>query len=241
MRLNRFLARAGAASRRAADDLIADGRVSVNGSVTTSLGTQVDPESDTVELDGRPVVLPDALTYVALFKPAGYVVTLSDPQGRPTVLDLVPHAAAGVVPVGRLDAQTEGLILLTNDGDLAHRVAHPSYELDKVYEVTARGTLSDSDRERLESGIMLDGRRTARAQVSVLSSAHNRTKAVMTIHEGRKRQVRRMFEAVGHPVVNLKRTRIGPIELGDVKPGRWRHLTERELRELRESVGLPGR
>jgi 23S rRNA pseudouridine2605 synthase len=238
MRLNRFLARAGVASRRTADRLIATGRVRVNGSIVTSMGAKVDSGSDSVEVDGRPVALPEALTYVILNKPPGYVVTLSDPQGRPTVADLVADVDARIVPVGRLDAQTEGLLILTDDGDLAHRVAHPSFELDKVYEVVASGVLSEASRERLESGIELDGRMTAPAAVRVLSCSRNTTIAEVTIHEGRKRQVRRMLEAVGHPVRRLKRTRVGPLTLGDLPSGRWRPMSAVELRALRASVGL---
>lgn len=238
MRLNRFLARAGVASRRAADRLIASGSVCVNGNALTDLGTQIDPETDSVVVDGRPVALPEALTYVVLNKPAGYVVTLSDPQGRPTVVDLIGGVGARLVPVGRLDAQTEGLLVLTDDGDLAHRVTHPSFELDKVYEVVARGVLSEADRVRLEAGIELDGRMTAPAAVRILSCSRGTTVAEITIHEGRKRQVRRMFEAVGHPVRGLRRTRVGPLALGDLQSGMWRLLSADELHELRALLGL---
>lgn len=238
MRLNRFLARAGVASRRGADDLIAAGRVSVNGAIVTELGSTVDPDADAVEFDGRPVTLPPTLSYIALNKPVGYVVTLSDPQGRPTVRDLVTDVGASVVPVGRLDARTEGLLILTDDGELAHRVAHPSFELDKVYAVVARGVLSEDSRRRLEGGIELDGRMTAPARVTVRSTTHHTTVAEIVIHEGRKRQVRRMFEAVGHPVRALKRLSIGPIELGDLRPGAWRRLSEDEAQSLRRAVGL---
>ena len=238
MRLNRFLARAGVASRRAADRLIASGSVCVNGNAVKDLGTQIDPETDSVVVDGRPVALPEALTYVVLNKPAGYVVTLSDPQGRPTVVDLIGGVGARLVPVGRLDAQTEGLLVLTDDGDLAHRVTHPSFELDKVYEVVARGVLSEADRVRLEAGIELDGRMTAPAAVRILSCSRGTTVAEITIHEGRKRQVRRMFEAVGHPVRGLRRTRVGPLALGDLQSGMWRLLSADELHELRALLGL---
>lgn len=239
MRLNRYLARAGVASRRGADGLIAAGRVSLNGDVVTELATTVDPESDTVEVDGRSVLLPQTLTYIVLNKPTGYVVTLSDPQGRPTVVDLVAEVGAPVVPVGRLDARTEGLLILTDDGDLAYRVTHPSFELDKVYEVVARGVLSERSRRRLEEGVELDGRVTARASVTVRSTDRNTTLAEIVIHEGRKRQVRRMFEAVGHPVRKLKRIRVGPIELSDLRPGSWRRLDGSEISALRRAVGLP--
>lgn len=239
MRLNRFLARAGVSSRRTADSIIAAGRVRVNGEVVTTLGTTVDPGRDTIEVDGERVRLPDVPTTIVLNKPAGYVVTMNDPQGRPTVSSLLEDVGATVVPVGRLDAPTEGLLILTNDGDLAHRIAHPSFEIDKVYEVTARGILSDGQAETLRSGVVLEGRATSPATVEVLSTARNTTVARVTIHEGRKRQVRRMFEAVGHPVRRLKRLRVGPVELGDLRPGAWRALEPAELRALRLAVGLP--
>ena len=238
MRLNRFLARAGAASRRGADALIEAGRVRLNGETVTQLGTTIDPDSDVVELDGVAVTLPQSLTYIALNKPPGYVVTMSDPHARRTVADLVNGVPPGVVPVGRLDAGTEGLLILTDDGELAHRIAHPSYEIDKVYEVEAKGTLSEEERLRLEAGLMLDGRLTSPAAVRVISSTARTTIARMTIHEGRKRQVRRMFELVGHPVTALKRTRVGPVELGDLPRGQWRYLTDDQLRALREALGM---
>lgn len=193
-----------------------------------------------MELDGRPVSLPESHTYVILNKPLDYVVTMSDPQGRGTVMDLVSDAPAKLVPVGRLDVSTEGLLILTDDGDLAHRVTHPSFELDKVYEVRASGVLQDERRRELEAGIPLDGRLTAPAEVKIVSTAPDATLAVATIHEGRKRQVRRMFEHVGHPVLELRRVRIGPIELGDLESGRWRLLSDDEVTALREAVGLPG-
>ncbi len=240
MRLNRFLARAGVSSRRGADVVIAAGRVTVNGAVVTDLGTTVDPETDTVAVDGRAVALPESPTYIVLNKPAGYVVTMSDPQGRPTVADLVSGAGKGVVPVGRLDAATEGLLLLTNDGELAYRATHPSFELPKVYEVVARGVLTDEESATLEAGVELDGRLTAQAEVELLSTARHTTLATITIHEGRKRQVRRMFEAVGHPVRNLKRLSVGPLVLADLRPGRWRRLSETEIEALRGALGLTG-
>jgi len=212
--------------------------VRLNGETVTQLATTVDPKRDRVELDGVAVTLPESLTYIALNKPAGFVVTMSDPHGRPTVTDLVVGVAAGVVPVGRLDAGTEGLLILTDDGELAHRIAHPSFEIDKVYELVARGRLSEDERRRLEEGVMLEGRRTSPATVRVLRTEQESTSAEVTIHEGRKRQVRRMFELVGHPVTTLKRTRVGPVELGDLKSGEWRHLDAGQLRALKEALDL---
>jgi 23S rRNA pseudouridine2605 synthase len=239
MRLNRFLARAGAASRRGAETLITSGRVRINGEVVDKLSTVVDPRSDTVELDGRVLTLPDTLTYIALNKPRGYVVTTSDPRGRPTVIDLVDGLPDGVVPVGRLDVDTSGLLLMTDDGELAHRIAHPSFELTKVYQVTARGKLSEESRRRLETGVTLEGRRTSPAVVRIIGIGGGVTRAEMVIHEGGKRQVRRMFDLVGHPVTELRRTQVGPVELGSIETGHWRNLSETELKALREALGLP--
>jgi 23S rRNA pseudouridine2605 synthase len=238
MRINRFLARAGAASRRGADALVEAGRVSVNGSTVTQLATTVDPDRDRVELDGVVVTLPDSLTYIALNKPPGYVVTMSDPHGRRTVADLVTGVAAGVVPVGRLDSGTSGLLILTDDGELAHRIAHPSFEIDKVYEVRARGALTEDECRQLEDGVMLEGRVTAPATVRILRADQSSTLAEITIHEGRKRQVRLMFELVGHPVTGLRRIRVGPVELGDLPSGHWRHLDPGQLRALREALDM---
>ncbi|MBD3347699.1 MAG: pseudouridine synthase [Candidatus Eisenbacteria bacterium] len=240
MRINRYLARAGVASRRASERLVLERRVSVNGRTVEDLSTRVG-EGDLVEVDGEAVSLPESHTYILLNKPPNYVVTLSDPQGRPTVADLIDGLEGGVVPVGRLDAPTEGLLILTNDGQVAHRIAHPSFEIDKVYEVLARGILDENDVSRLEDGVELDGRMTAPARVEVLSRERHATKALVTIHEGRKRQIRRMFETVGHPVRRLRRLRIGPIELGDLRLGQWRPMAEGEVRALRDALGLSHR
>jgi 23S rRNA pseudouridine2605 synthase len=241
MRINRFLARAGVASRRGAEALVTTGRVRVNGETVTNLATTIDPDRDRVELDGAVLRLPKVQTTVVLNKPAGYVVTMSDPQGRPTVTDLIPGMPAGVVPVGRLDAATEGLLILTDDGELAHRIAHPSFELEKVYELTAEGEMTEETRLRLEGGVELEGRRTAPAVVRVLGTEDGRTMAEITIHEGRKRQVRRMLELVGHRVLELRRTRVGPVGLGDLKSGSHRPLTASELADLRDALGLDGK
>ncbi len=225
------------ASRRASERLITAGRVTVDGRTITDLGTRVEP-GEVVRLDGEIVTLPSSFTYILLNKPAGYVVTLSDPQGRRTVADLIKDVEAHVVPVGRLDVPTEGLIILTDDGDVAHRVTHPSFEIDKVYEVLAGGVLEEEDVRKLEEGVELDGRKTSPARVRVLSRERSSTRAEVTIHEGWKRQVRRMFEEVGHPVRKLVRVRIGPLELGSLPSGSWRHMTYAELTSLRDALGL---
>lgn len=237
MRINRYIARAGIASRRAAERLVRDGRVTLNGERVSELSTLVGA-GDLVEVDGRRISIPSSLTYVLLNKPAGHVVTLRDPRGRPTAADLVRDVGTRLIPVGRLDAPTEGLIIFTDDGELAHRVAHPSFELDKVYEVVALGMLDEDDVRTLEQGIVLDGRATSPARVEILSARSDATRALITIHEGRKRQVRRMFEAIAHPVEDLRRVRIGPLELGSLRPGRWRHMTEEEVDALFDAVGL---
>jgi len=231
MRLNAYLARAGVASRRKADELIKQGRVTVNGE-TGQLNTFVEPH-DRVELDGRPLE-PQALAYVLLHKPAGTVTTARDPQNRPTVVDLVDHPAR-VVPVGRLDADTTGALLLTNDGDLAHRLAHPRYGVAKVYEVEVEGEPTDEELERLRTGIELEDGPTAPAKARRI--AGNRVE--LTLHEGRKHQVKRMLAAVGHPVIRLHRSGYAGLSPEGLEPGQWRELEPSELERLRKRQ--PGR
>ena len=230
MRLNAYLARAGAASRRGAEDLIRAGRVRVNGEVA-GLATFVEPR-DTVEVDGRPIE-PEPLTYVLLHKPAGVVTTARDPQGRATVVGLVGHDRR-VVPVGRLDADTTGALLLTNDGPLAHRLMHPRYEVNKVYEAEVEGEPSDEALAQLAEGIELDDGRTAPARVRSLGPSL----VELTIHEGRKHQVKRMLQAVGHPVCRLHRSRYAGLTLDGLAPGEWRALTPGEVANLR-APGAP--
>ncbi len=236
IRLQKFLSMAGFCSRRRGEVYISQARVKVNGEIITELGTRVDPENDRIEVDGQRLKQQKDLIYIALNKPRGYI-TSCEQGDEPIVIDLI-DIPDRIYPVGRLDATSEGLILLTDDGELAHRIAHPSYEIDKVYEVEAEGSLSEEERLKLERGLMLDGRLTAPAAVRVVSTARGITVAEMTIHEGRKRQVRRMFELVGHPVTRLTRTQVGPVELGELPPGRWRHLNEDELRALREALEM---
>jgi 23S rRNA pseudouridine2605 synthase len=231
-RLQKVLARAGFGSRRVCDALVEDGRVLVNGE-TAVPGRRVDVATDDVTVDGVPVgILPD-LVYYLLNKPEGVVTTADDPAGRRTVVDLVP-AEPRVFPVGRLDIATEGLILLTNDGDLAQRVAHPSHGVDKEYLAEVEGTPGQRALAQLRNGVTLDdGARTAPARVSLLGPGLVR----MVIHEGRYRQVRRMMEAVGHPVRRLVRTRIGPLTDQRLQPGTWRLLTPAEVRALSSAAG----
>jgi 23S rRNA pseudouridine2605 synthase len=230
VRLNAFLARAGVASRRRADDVIRAGRVRVNGE-TGQLNTVVG-RHDVVELDGRRLAL-QPLTYVLLHKPAGAVTTARDPRGRRTVVDLVGHPTR-VVPVGRLDADTTGALLLTNDGDLAHRLAHPRYEVEKVYVADVEGDPDEETLARLSSGLELDDGSTAPARVRRLKPG----RIELAIHEGRKHQVKRMCEAIGHPVRRLHRPRYAGLTLDGLPPGEWRELARREIEELRRRAGL---
>ena len=233
-RLQKVLARVGIGSRRACEDLIAEGRVTVDGEVAV-LGRRVDVETALIELDGAPIgVRPDLVHYL-LNKPAGMVTTADDPQGRPTVVGLVP-AEPRVFPVGRLDVDTEGLLLLTNDGELAHRLTHPSFGVEKEYVVELEGFPSRAALRRLREGVELDDGTTAPARAALLEPSVVR----LTVHEGRNRQVRRMCDAVGHPVVRLIRTRIGPLADRSLAPGAWRELTGDEVRSLQRAVAGPG-
>lgn len=235
-RLQKVLAAVGWGSRRTCEDLIAAGRVTVNGEVAV-LGRRVDPEHDRIEVDGGPVGVRPGLVYYLLNKPAGVVTTAKDTHDRPTVVDLVPTEPR-VFPVGRLDADTEGLLLLTNDGDLANRIAHPRHGVDKEYLVEVDGgRVAPSGLRRLRDGVDLDDGRTAPAVVSQPDTGVLR----LTIHEGRNRQVRRMCEAIGHPVRRLVRVRVGPISDRTLAPGSWRELTADERRALVRAVGIdPG-
>jgi 23S rRNA pseudouridine2605 synthase len=228
MRLNAYLARAGVASRRGAEELIRAGRVRVNGEVA-GLATFVEAR-DTVEVDGSPIE-PEPLTYVLLYKPPGVVTTARDPQGRPTVVGLVGHENR-VVPVGRLDADTTGALLLTNDGPLAHRLMHPRYEVDKVYEAEVEGEPSDEALAQLAEGVELEDGKTSPAKVERLSPS----RVELTIHEGRKHQVKRMLQAVGHPVRRLHRSRYAALTLDGLAPGEWRELTPDEVANLKEPL-----
>ena len=233
-RLQKVLARVGIGSRRVCEDLIAEGRVRVDGDIAV-LGRRVDPETALIEVDGAPVgVRPDLVHYV-LNKPAGVVTTANDPQGRPTVVGLVPDEPR-VFPVGRLDADTEGLLLLTNDGELAHRLTHPSYGVEKEYVAEVEGLPTRAVLRRLREGVELDDGPTAPARATLIDPSVVR----LTIHEGRNRQVRRMCEAVGHSVVRLVRTRIGPLADRSLAPGAWRELTGDEVRSLQRAVAEPG-
>ena len=246
VRLQKLLSAAGVASRRASEDLIRQGRVTVNGEPVVTLGTKADPSVDEVRVDGRRVRAPERLRYILLNKPAGVVTSRKDPQGRPTVLDLLAGVPDYLYPVGRLDFDSEGLLLLTNDGDLAAALTHPRHGIAKVYEVVVRGWPAPDVVKRLRTGVLLEGRRTAPAEVRLrgtFTAGRGRERAVLEIglREGRNRQVRRMCEAVGHPVERLTRVRIGPVADRVLRPGTWRELTATEVRALRAGVADPER
>lgn len=240
MRLQKFLARAGVASRRGSEDLMTAGRVSVNGQVVTELGSKVDPKVDVVCVDGREVHLEDDSVYLMLYKPKGYLTTMDDPQGRPCVAQLVPRDLyPGLYPVGRLDKDTTGLLLFTTDGDMGQHLLHPKHHVDKTYQAHVDGVPDEVDLARLSGGIMLDDGLTAPARVRIVDKRPDGSSDIeLVIHEGRKRQVKRMCSAVHHPVLDLHRSSFGPLELVDVEEGSWRLLRDDEVASLRETAGL---
>ena len=249
MRVQKFLARAGVASRRGSENLMTAGRVRVNGQVVTELGSKVDPRVDVVTVDGREVRLADGSVYLMLNKPAGFVTTMRDPAGRPCVAELVPSSRyPGLFPVGRLDRDTTGLLLFTTDGEAAQALLHPSFEKDKHYVALIEGMLSPGERRALEQGVTLDDGPCAPASVELIDPHDRRASAVarregigtsvvgLTIHEGRKHQVKRMLASVGHEVLMLHRDTFGPLVLSGVRPGEWRMLSEAERASLLAST-----
>lgn len=238
VRLQKVMADAGVASRRASEELIRRGRVRVNGRVVTELGTRVQPGVDTIEVNGRPLQLSSGRTYILLNKPRSFVTTVRDPRGRRTVLDLVKGVPGRLYPVGRLDYDTEGLLLLTNDGTLTYALTHPKHGVPRTYIAEVAGYVSDETVAQLERGVRLDDGLTRPATVRVQGRPDGRTKLTITLSEGRNRQVRRMFDAVGHPVQFLKRVQFGPLSLHGVKLGQWRRLTQAEVARLYAAAGL---
>ncbi|HEY9179677.1 MAG TPA: pseudouridine synthase [Candidatus Baltobacteraceae bacterium] len=233
MRLQKFLAHAGVASRRAAEDLIVRGKVRVNGKVVRELGTVVSTD-DRVDVSGAAVRVQTETAYLVMHKPENVMTTMRDPQGRRTVADLIPKGLPRMVPVGRLDYDTSGVLLLTNDGELANVLTHPRFGVEKTYRAIVKGRLMPEEIKRLQSGVLLEEFRAGSARVKVVATRRDTSVLDITIHEGKNRQVRRMFDAVGHAVVALARLRFGPLRLGDLPPGQTRPLTERELAQLRK-------
>jgi 23S rRNA pseudouridine2605 synthase len=236
-RLQKILSQAGVASRRASEQLMLEGRVTVNGATIRELGSKAEATDD-IRVDGRRVKLTDHKVYLLLNKPKGYVTTRADPERRPTVLDLV-RVREYVYPVGRLDFESEGLLLLTNDGELAARLTHPSHGVARVYEARVLGSLDDRDLRRLAKGIEVEGRHTAPAEIERLSDRSDRTTIRLTLTEGRNRQIRKMCEAIGHPVEYLRRVAIGPIRDTRLKVGEWRPLSAAEVTRLKHAAGDP--
>lgn len=242
-RLQKILSQAGIASRRASEQLMLEGRVTVNGTPVRELGTKADPAHDDIRVDGRRVRLPERHRYLLLNKPRGYVTTRSDPQRRPTVIDLLTGVRDYVFPVGRLDYQSEGLLILTNDGALAAHLTHPRYHVARVYEVRVLGVPDAHDLNRLARGVILDARKTGPSDVRLLNDDRRGSERrdahatlLITVREGRNRQVRKMCEAIGHPVIHLKRVAIGPIRDARLKPGQWRELRADEIERLRKAA-----
>ncbi|MHB1009245.1 MAG: pseudouridine synthase [Propionibacteriaceae bacterium] len=238
VRLQKVLAAAGVASRRASEELIDRGRVEVNGRVVREQGLRVDPERDVIRVDGARIPPPRRHVYLVVNKPRGVVSTLSDPEGRPTLADLVERRRERLFHVGRLDTDTEGLIILTNDGEFAHRLAHPSYEIPKTYLAEVDGVVDPGALKRLRGGLVLDDGPVHPDKVTLTSTGAGKSLVEVTLHEGRNHIVRRMFDAVGHPVRRLSRIRIGPVRLGQLAQGASRELTSKELGELLDAVQL---
>ncbi len=239
IRLNRFLASAGVSSRRRCDDLIRAGRVVVNGVPVTELGTRVIPEEDRIQVDGEEISLAGGEWTLVLHKPKHVLVAAKDVRGRRTVMELLSDFSGRVFPVGRLDFRSEGLLLLTNDGDLAFRLAHPRYKVEKIYRVEVEGSVAPGAIESLRRGVVLEDGPTQPALVRVLERSGGRTTLEFGLREGRKRQIRRMLALFGLPVKRLVRTRFGPLELGDLPEGSWRRLEPEEVEHLRRAAGLP--
>lgn len=231
-RLQKVLAAAGVCSRRQAEILIGEGRVTVDGQVVDTPGSKVDPAHQKIRVDGRPLTSRPGLVYYLLNKPRGYVTTMADPQGRPLVTSLLKGVKARVFPVGRLDIDTSGALLLTNDGDLTQKILHPSNEINRTYLAKVTGRPSDSQLDSLRQGIVLEGRKTWPARIRVVDRERDATTIEITIHEGRKRQVRKMFAAIGHPVKELRRTAYAKLELGNLPIGHFRELTAKDLEKL---------
>lgn len=233
MRIAKFLAAAGVASRRKSEELILEGKVSVNGKIIDELGMQIDPEKDVIKVGSKRVKAPEEKVYIMLNKPVGCVSTCSDDKGRDTVLDYVKDIKARIYPVGRLDFTTEGLLLLTNDGELANKLTHPRHEVGKRYLTIVNDVVTADDVKKLEKGVFIEGGKTAPARVKILKSEPGRTELTIIIHEGRNHQVKKMFEAIEKNVIFLKRISVGDINLGTLKKGEYRHLTEEEVTYLK--------
>jgi len=237
-RLQKVMSEFGVASRRKCEELIAEGKVKVNGRLITEQGCRIDKEKDTIEVDGRIVKSPDTKLYILLNKPTGYITSAKDQFGRPTVLDLVKGVSIRVFPIGRLDYDTEGLIILTNDGDLTYRITHPKHNIEKTYRALVRGEMNKDDIVAFAGGMAIEDYVTAPARLEIVRKRGNSSIVDITIHEGKNRQVRKMCSAAGHEVIRLKRIKIGKIGLGSLKAGEWRYLDESEIKYLKTLGGF---
>ena len=233
MRLQKFMAQCGVASRRRSEEIILEGRVKVNDVIVKELGTTVDPHKDIVKVDNNKIEMESRKVYIMLNKPEGYVTTLKDKHSEKIVLDLVEEIEERVFPIGRLDLDTSGLLLMTNDGDLAYKLTHPSHEVAKKYIALVEGIPNAKKLERFKKGLKIDGRLTAEAYVRIVKKYRDSSVLEISIHEGRNRQVRKMCEYIRHPVIKLKRISIGKLDLGNLEVGKWRYLTEKEVRYLK--------
>ena len=232
IRLQKYMAQCGVASRRGAEELIRSGRIKVNGIIVTEMGVQVS-DNDRVEVDGRLIRREERLVYILLNKPSGFVTTVTDPQGRPTVMSLIKGVEERIYPVGRLDYDTTGLLILTNDGDFTYQNTHPGHEITKTYVAEVFGIPSNDALRSLREGVLIDGRSTFPADVQVVETKIKSTVLKIVIHEGRNRQIKRMCEAVGHDVLRLKRSAVGKLKLGDLKLGQWRYMSPQEVKLVR--------
>ena len=239
IRLQKFLSNNGICSRRNAEQLIIDGKIQVNGKTVTELGTKINPEKDTVTYNGQEVKPVQKKMYILLNKPIGYVTTVKEQFGRPTVIDLVKGIDAKLLPVGRLDMYTSGALILTNDGDFIYKVTHPKNEVEKTYNATVRGIITKEDVEKLEQGVEIEDYTSGKAKVKILKTDEqkNFSRVQITIHEGKNREVRKMCETIGKPVIALHRARIGNIDVKDIKIGNWRYLRENEIKMLTSKTG----
>lgn len=237
MRLAKYLAQVGLASRRHAEQMIKNGDIKVNGQLVTEMGTQVEPETDIIEYQGRRIGGVPMMIYVLLYKPAGFLCSVNDPQGRPTVLNLLKDIKERIYPVGRLDFDTSGLLLLSNDGEFTNLMIHPRYKITKTYEARVNGRVGPLEMDRMRKGLLLEDGMTAPAQVKLLTQDENSSLLEISIHEGRKRQIKRMCAAINHPVLNLKRTRLAFLSLQDLEEGEYRLLSSQEVEALKKCAG----
>ncbi|RCW61135.1 MULTISPECIES: pseudouridine synthase [Halanaerobium] len=234
-RLQKVMAHAGVASRRKSEEIIAAGRVKVNGQTVTEMGFKVDPEQDEIVVDGE-LISEEKKRYILLNKPEGYITTVSDPEGRPTVMDLIPDLKQRLYPAGRLDYDSSGLLIMTNDGDLTYKLTHPKKEVDKKYRVLVQGEMKEEDFKKFENGMIIDGQKTAPAKISNVNQKKDQTEFDIIIHEGRNRQVRRMAKIAGFPVVSLQRISFAFLTLNGVKEGEFRYLNDREVTKLKNML-----